>query len=75
MAAKKKGAKLKVSESDDYGKVLMSKGVPPYLFTKDGKGPSACYGECAVAWPPYLTKGKPVAGKGVVARKLAPPAG
>jgi predicted lipoprotein with Yx(FWY)xxD motif len=70
-AMAKKGAKLKVSESDDYGKVLMSKGnMALYLFTKDGKGPSDCYGECAVAWPPFLTKGKPVAGKGVIAGKL-----
>ena len=70
-AAKKKGVKLKVAESDDYGKVLMSKGsMALYLFTKDGKGPSDCYGECAVAWPPFLTKGKPVAGKGVIAKKL-----
>ena len=66
-----KGAKLKVAESDDYGKVLMSKGnMALYLFTKDGKGPSDCYGDCAVAWPPFLTKGKPVAGKDVVAKKL-----
>ena len=71
MAAKKKGMKLKVAESDDYGKVLMSKGnMALYLFTRDGKGPSDCYGECAVAWPPLLTKGKPVAGKGVIAEKL-----
>ena len=66
-----KTAKLKVAESDDYGKVLMSKGnMALYLFTKDGKGPSDCYGDCASAWPPFLTTGKPVAGKGVVAKKL-----
>ena len=62
---------VKVAESDDYGKVLMSKGgLALYLFTKDGKGPSECYDDCAAAWPPFLTKGKPVAGKGVVGRKL-----
>jgi predicted lipoprotein with Yx(FWY)xxD motif len=70
-AMAKKGAKLKVAESDDYGKVLMSKGnMALYLFTKDGKGPSDCYGDCATAWPPFLTKGKPVGGKGVIDRKL-----
>ena len=65
MAKKKKGVTVKVAQSDDYGKVLMSKGnMALYLFTRDGKGPSDCYGDCAVAWPPYLTKGKPRAGRG-----------
>ena len=49
----------------------MTKGdMALYLFTKDGKGPSDCYDECAVAWPPLLTKGKPVAGQGAIAKKL-----
>src|SRR5919204_3334948 len=30
-----------------------------YIFTKDGKGPSRCYGDCAAAWPPYVVKAKP----------------
>ena len=70
-AMAKKGVTVKVSRSDDYGKVLMTKGgMALYLFTKDGKGPSDCYDACAVAWPPLLTKGKPVAGQGAIARKL-----
>jgi len=70
-AMAKKGVTVKVSRSDDYGKVLMTKGGKAlYLFTKDRKGPSECYGECATAWPPLLTKGKPVAGTGVTGRKL-----
>jgi predicted lipoprotein with Yx(FWY)xxD motif len=36
-----------------------------YLFTKDGKGPSRCYGACAKAWPPFITRGEPTAGRGV----------
>jgi predicted lipoprotein with Yx(FWY)xxD motif len=36
-----------------------------YIFEKDPKGRTVCYGECAEAWPPVLSKGKPVAGKGV----------
>ena len=69
-AMAKKGAKLKIANSE-YGEVLQSKGnMALYLFTRDGKGPSDCYGECAVAWPPFLTKGKPVAGKGAISRKL-----
>lgn len=30
-----------------------------YLFTRDGSSASACYGPCAAAWPPVLTKGSP----------------
>jgi predicted lipoprotein with Yx(FWY)xxD motif len=41
-----------------------------YIFEKDPKGRSVCYGECAKAWPPVLTDGEPVAGAGVKARLL-----
>jgi len=48
------------------GKVLAtSKGRTLYLYTADGKNKSKCTGSCAAAWPPLLTKGKPVAGTGV----------
>ncbi len=48
------------------GKVLAtSKGRTLYLYTADGKNKSNCTGSCASAWPPLLTKGKPVAGMGV----------
>lgn len=68
--AKKKGVKVKIQKSR-FGKVLMNGGGKAlYLFTKDRKGPSKCYGPCATAWPPLITKGKPVAGKGVKGRKL-----
>ena len=59
------GYRLKVADSDDYGRVLMSKGgMALYLFTKDGKGPSDCYGDCATAWPP-TDQGQAGGGKGV----------
>jgi predicted lipoprotein with Yx(FWY)xxD motif len=68
--AAKRGVKLQVKKSE-YGKVLMNGGGKAlYLFTRDKKGPSDCYGECARVWPPFLTKGKPVAGKGVKPGKL-----
>src|SRR5215211_205873 len=41
-----------------------------YIFQRDPKGKSACYGECATAWPPVYTKGEPRAGKGVKASLL-----
>lgn len=36
-----------------------------YIFERDSRGRSRCYGACADAWPPVYTKGKPVAGRGV----------
>jgi predicted lipoprotein with Yx(FWY)xxD motif len=69
-AAASRGATLKVVMSR-YGKVVAdSKGEALYLFTKDGRGKSQCYGACAAAWPPFLTKGKPRAGKGITASRL-----
>ncbi len=48
------------------GKVLAtSKGMTLYLYTPDGKNKSVCTGSCAQAWPPLMTKGKPVAAMGV----------
>jgi predicted lipoprotein with Yx(FWY)xxD motif len=65
-----RGALVKVVSSQ-YGKVIAdSKGEALYLFTKDRRGPSRCYGACAAAWPPVLTKGKPRAGKGITASRL-----
>ena len=36
-----------------------------YIFERDGEGRSACYGECAKAWPPVYTDGPPVGASGV----------
>jgi predicted lipoprotein with Yx(FWY)xxD motif len=36
-----------------------------YLFAADHTTKSTCYGECAKAWPPMLTKGAPEAGPGL----------
>jgi predicted lipoprotein with Yx(FWY)xxD motif len=36
-----------------------------YVFQRDGRNLSRCYRECAAAWPPVYTSGKPVAGGGV----------
>lgn len=35
-----------------------------YVFDQDSRKKSRCYGACARAWPPVLTKGKPRAIKG-----------
>jgi predicted lipoprotein with Yx(FWY)xxD motif len=48
-----------------YGDILVDgRGRTIYLFTKERTKKSRCYGECANAWPPVLTKGAPRAGKG-----------
>ena len=36
-----------------------------YFFTRDSGGASRCYGDCAVAWPPFYARGKPRAGHGI----------
>jgi predicted lipoprotein with Yx(FWY)xxD motif len=36
-----------------------------YIFEKDSRGKTVCYGECAEAWPPVYTEGKPKGGGGV----------
>jgi predicted lipoprotein with Yx(FWY)xxD motif len=48
-----------------YGKILVDgNGLALYLFTADGRGASRCYGACAKAWPPLLTKDRPRALRG-----------
>jgi predicted lipoprotein with Yx(FWY)xxD motif len=65
-----KGATVKVVSSQ-FGRVIADKrGEAFYLFDKEAGRRSRCYGECAVAWPPVLTKGKPRAGKGADADLL-----
>jgi predicted lipoprotein with Yx(FWY)xxD motif len=44
--------------------VVDGRGRTLYIFEKDRRGRSACYGECASFWPPLMTKGKPVAVNG-----------
>lgn len=55
------GTKVKVVGSE-FGRVVADrKGEALYLFDRETKGKSECYGACAKAWPPLLTKGKPKA--------------
>jgi predicted lipoprotein with Yx(FWY)xxD motif len=65
-----RGTRIKAIDSP-YGSILGDRrGQAVYLFDKERSGESECYGDCARAWPPVLTKGRPVAGKGVRRRLL-----
>jgi len=53
------------------GKILVdSKGRTLYLFKKDSRNKSACFGACADNWPPLRVSGRPTAGRGVRAGLL-----
>ncbi len=70
MRQKATGAIVKVVDSD-YGRVIADrKGEAFYLFDRESAGKSECYGDCATAWPPLLTKGAPRAGKGAKQKLL-----
>jgi len=60
-----KKTKLTLQESA-YGRVLFDgRGGALYLFTADSGKTSNCYGDCAVAWPPFYALGKFSPGTGV----------
>ena len=64
-------AVVSLGQNDDLGSFLVDeKGMTLYLFTKDTPNTTVCYEKCAVAWPPLLTAGDPVAGEGVDASLL-----
>jgi predicted lipoprotein with Yx(FWY)xxD motif len=57
--------------SSRYGPVLFDgSGQAIYTFGTDRTGPPTCYADCAKAWPPVLTAGRPVALAGVRAELL-----
>jgi predicted lipoprotein with Yx(FWY)xxD motif len=69
-SAAKKGTTIKV-EKTEFGKALVNRaGRAVYLFDIEESTVPECYDECARAWPPVLTRGKPVAGDGATQGKL-----
>ena len=69
-AAAARGRTIKTVGSQ-FGRILADgRGQAVYLFDKERTRTSECYGACAQAWPPVLTKGRPVAGKGARALRL-----
>jgi predicted lipoprotein with Yx(FWY)xxD motif len=61
----KRGTRLRVGGSEFGRMVFDADEQAIYIFERDRKNRSVCYGECAEAWPPVFTDGKPVAGRGI----------
>jgi predicted lipoprotein with Yx(FWY)xxD motif len=65
------GTRIVASDSE-FGQMLFdSTGQAIYLLDIETTSKPRCYAACAGAWPPVLTKGKPVAGQGVESSLLA----
>lgn len=61
-------AKINLENTKKFGKILDdSRGWTIYAFTRDKKNKDNCQNisGCIQSWPPVVTTGKPVAGKGV----------
>jgi predicted lipoprotein with Yx(FWY)xxD motif len=64
-------APLVAVAKSQFGQILFDgRGFALYGFTKDPRGRSVCSGACAAAWPPYIVRSKPAAGKGASAKLL-----
>jgi predicted lipoprotein with Yx(FWY)xxD motif len=69
-ATEKRGTTITLAESD-FGPMLFDSNKQAiYVFERDSRNETVCYGECAEAWPPVYTKGAPQAAKGVKASLL-----
>jgi predicted lipoprotein with Yx(FWY)xxD motif len=64
-AARRRGPRVKLRDSQ-FGPVLFDgRDRALYLFTRDPRNKTRCYGACAEAWPPFYAKGRPRAARGV----------
>jgi predicted lipoprotein with Yx(FWY)xxD motif len=69
-AAKSGSATVSVHRSK-FGRILVdSRGRSLYMFHKDMRGKSTCYGACATDWPPLIASAKLRAGSGAKASLL-----
>jgi predicted lipoprotein with Yx(FWY)xxD motif len=68
--AEPKGTAIELGDSQ-FGRILFGPNEQAiYLFDKEGGSKAECYGACAEAWPPVLTKGEPQATAGLKASLL-----
>ena len=69
-AAAQRGTRITLRPSA-FGRMLFDgRRQAIYVFENDRRNRTTCYGECARAWPPVYTKGRPRAGRGVDASLL-----
>jgi predicted lipoprotein with Yx(FWY)xxD motif len=69
-AARLRGPLVRLRDSQ-FGPVLFDgRDRALYLFTRDPKSRTRCYGACAAAWPPFFARARPRAGRGVDADLL-----
>jgi predicted lipoprotein with Yx(FWY)xxD motif len=60
-----------VVKPSSFGRILFDgRGFVLYGFTRDPRGRSRCTGACARAWPPFIVKSRPRAGKRLVGARL-----
>lgn len=70
ISAARRGKTIK-AVSSQFGRILADgRGQAVYVFGKETSSAPKCYGACAKAWPPVLTRGRPVAGRGVRSGRL-----
>jgi predicted lipoprotein with Yx(FWY)xxD motif len=67
---RRRGIRIRAIDSQFGTIVGDGRGQAVYLFDREESKQSECYGDCARAWPPVLTRGRPVAGKGIRKRLL-----
>lgn len=54
------------AKQTEFGKIIVTAANRTiYLFDKEERPKSECYGACATAWPPVLARGGPFAGAGI----------
>ena len=64
------GAVVRIAETP-LGRILVdNRGITLYDFVADKGTTSVCYDACAALWPPLITNGEPIAGRGVKASLL-----
>jgi predicted lipoprotein with Yx(FWY)xxD motif len=64
------GVSIGTAKGSDGTYLAGASGRALYLWVADSGGKSSCSGACAKVWPPLLTKGTPIASRGVVSSDL-----
>ena len=66
MSASAAGGTGIVVRGSQFGRMLFNANTQAiYVFARDSRNRSNCYGACAAAWPPVYTTGRPRALRGV----------